>query len=615
MKTKYILGVAACLILVFFGLQLWAQDATLTATVSQKEVTLNDQFQLTFTLNGNGRNFQPPALNDFHVLMGPNQSTSMQIINGNISQSLSFSYYLQAKNPGTFKIGPAAIEAGGKRIQSNTITITVLKGAGNPQAGGGHGGGGSASENDLGKNLFLQLSVNKNSVYQGEAVIATYKIYTRLNIVNYGMEKLPVYNGFWSHELEMPKQLDLHKEVLDGVAYSVGEIKRVILYPQRSGILTIDPMEGECVVRMQMKRRRSNDPFDQLFNDPFFDDPFFGGGRYQDMSQKLKSNSLKINVKALPANAPESFGGAVGKFSIETKMDKNTTKTNDPVSIKLKISGSGNIKLVEAPKVSFPGDFETFDPKVTENVTVGASGLSGSKSIEYLFIPRHAGEYKINPVEFSYFDLDRKSYVTLKGPEFKLHVDKGSENEASVVAGNVDKEDIKMLGKDIRYIKTNNTDLEEQGEDFYDSPGFYGMLVAPVLLSAGAIFYRRRAIEMNKDVVAVKSRRATRMAKKRLEIANKYLKEQNKEKFYEEVSKALWGYISDKINIPVANLSKDEVSRQLKQRNVKEETIGEFTKTIDLCEFARFAPSSGNGQMEGVYSNSIDLITRFEDEI
>ena len=609
---------ALFLFLVLSCMATFAQEVSFTASASKANSFVGDQIQVTFTLNANGNRFQPPTLNDFNILMGPNQSTSMQFTNGSMSQSLSFSYFLQPKSEGTFKVGPASIEANGKRIQSNVLTIVVGKGGGGGQAQQKNAtqGGGASNEEALGKqvsdNLFLKVNVDKTTVYQGEGILATYKLYTRIDILDYAAAA-PVYNGFWSQDMEMPKNVELHKETIDGVQYQAAEIKKVVLFPQRSGLLTLEPMTAEFLARVQVKHKRGRDPFD-IFNDPFFNDPFFGSG-HQDVKQKIKSNTVKINVKPLPENAPADYGGAVGKFTMETVLDKSETKTNEPVSLKIKVSGKGNLKLISPPKLSFPNDIESFDPKSTDNITVSVAGVSGSKTVEYLLIPRHSGEYKIDPVTFSYFDLDKKTYVTISSPQFKLRVEKGNETEASSSNGAVDKQDVQLLGKDIRYIKTDNHTLRKKGATFYGSPLFVTLVVAPFLLLLGLFVYRRKLEEMNSNASLVKSRKATRVAQKRLSSANKFLTEKNKSKFYEEVSRALWGYISDKVTIPVALLSKENVIEKLQQRQVSQPTILALTDTIEHCDFARFAPPTGNEEMQKTYTSTIGLITKLEQEI
>lgn len=599
--------------LIFYvTLPLQAQTPSLTASVSKNPVSQGEQFQLTFTLNANGNNFQAPPLTDFNVFSGPNQSTSMQFINGAMSQSISLSYHLQAKNEGTFTIGSASVMCSGKKITSNPLTIKVIKGT-PPAAGGNKQQQGNDEYKEVtSENLFLKVSVDKSSVYQGEALVATYKIYTTVNIINYAIPKMPALSGFWTQDMQMPPQIQLRNEVVNGVNYSVGELKKVLLYPQQNGTLILDPMHVECIARIPVKRnRQSNNPFD-IFNDPFFNDPFFGSGA-RDIKAAIKSSPLKITVKALPPGAPATFNGAVGKFSFESSLDKKTTKTNEPVSLKIKITGKGNLKLIDAPALSIPQDIETYDPKINDNVSTTEAGSSGSKTFEYLLIPRHQGTYDIEPVTFTYFDLDKKQYISFSSPKFELKVEKGTD-ESIAVTGN-SKADVQVLGSDIRFIKTGPLRMSTTGNTFYLSPQFFILLFLPFILFGLAIFLKQKSDELNSNISLVKSRKANKMAKKRLAVAGKLLNEKDKEKFYDELFKALWGYISDKLNIPPADLSKDSASLALKQKNVSDESVDKIISTIDYCEFARFASQAESMSRETIYKDALDIITKIEDEI
>jgi len=392
----------------FQAFPLYAQNEKLTATTSSSTVSVRDQFQVTFTFTGTGKNFRAPDFANFSVLMGPNQSSSVQIVNGNFSQTLSFTYVLQAVNEGTFKIGAAEISGSAGKVLSNALSINVVKGSSQPQSQQGNQGSTQQNTADS-KNVFLKTFVDKANVYQGEAVVVTYRLYTKVALVNYSVEKIPSMNGFWSQDIAMPQQLQFRQENLDGVAYNVADIKKMVLFPQRSGTLTVDAMNGEVIARIQVKRQgRNNDPFDQFFNDPFFNNPFNSG--VKDVKVPLKGEAVKINVKALPDNAPASFNGAVGKLNFEVSVDKKELKAHEPVTLKIKISGKGNIKLIDPPSITFPPDFETYDPKENSNLNATTAGVTGTKTIEYLLIPRNAGEYKIPIADFAFFDLVHKRF-------------------------------------------------------------------------------------------------------------------------------------------------------------------------------------------------------------
>ncbi len=593
-------------------------DAVLSATVNKSTVAVGEQFQLTYSLNTSGNRFQGPDLKDFYVLGGPNQSTSMQFINGSVSQSISFSYILQPKAEGTFKIGFASIEAEGKRIQSNGIIMTVVKAnaqaqqqqGGNKQQGQQQDANAASGLSD--KNIFLKAELNKTNVYRGEALVVTFKLYTNVNIVNYTVSKMPSMNGFWSQDFEMPQQLELHNETVNGVNYKVGELKKIVLFPQQSGTLSIDPMELECIARVQVKQKRNmNDPFG-MFQDPFFNDPFFGGVR--DLKYAFRSNKIIVNVKELPGNAPPGYTGSVGKFSFDASLDKTETKANEPVSLKIKISGAGNLKLIEAPEIKFPPDLETYDPKIIDNSKPTMNGVSGNKIIEYLLIPRREGSYSLEPITFSYFDLEKKQYVSKSTGPFHLKVGRGSGSTAAFSSG-MSKSDFQMIGKDIRYIKVGETKFNTGYNSFYGSLPFYVMTISPFLLFGGLLFYRRRTEELNSDIRSLKRRKATALAQKRLAASKKLLDADKHHPFYEEVFKALWGYLSDKLSIPVADLTKESVSAALLSRGVASETVDALLKSINDCEMARFGGMDQSQISTQVYNEALQVITRLEGEI
>ncbi|OFY85099.1 MAG: hypothetical protein A3F72_04970 [Bacteroidetes bacterium RIFCSPLOWO2_12_FULL_35_15] len=580
------------------------------AQTSRTKVAAGETFQIQFSLNANGSNFKAPALNDFDVYSGPNQSTSMSYVNGTMSQSVTLSYVIAGKKEGKFTIGPASVTVNGATIQSNSIVVEVSKGNANTQ---NQGSGNQAPQNpsaptteNVSDNLFVKTVVNKTKVFQGEQVEVSHKVYTRYQLRGFQDIKFPDYNGFWAQDVPVNnQQIQVSNENIDGVNYQVAEIKKTYLFPQRIGKLVIQPMNVECVVRKQ-SNKRPRDIFEQ----------FFGGG-YEDVVYAVKSKPITIDVSAVPeVNKPADFANAVGDFSFKAELNKDKVKANDAINLTITLTGRGNIKLVDPLKINFPEDFETYDPKVKDNVTTSATGVSGSKTFDYLIIPRHEGDYKIEGINFTYFNPEKKQYITIPSPEFNIHVEKGSEQD---VAANVlnprSKEDVKVLGNDIRYIKTKNIDLKPKGNYFFGSALFYVGLISPFLAFLGFIFIRRKNIELNKDAVAVRSRKATKMAKKRLFIAEQHLKLNNKELFYIEIFKALYGYISDKLNMPVADLNKEHISETLQTKNVSADIILKLITTLDNCEYARYAPSAVSGDLNGIYSNTVELITKIEDEI
>ncbi|MDO8627760.1 MAG: BatD family protein, partial [Candidatus Diapherotrites archaeon] len=441
-----------------------------TASVNKNKVAAGEVFQLDFTINASGKSFSPPSFSDFTIYSGPNQSTSMQIINGSMSQSITLSYYLAAKKEGTFTIGSASITVGNNTLQSNAVTIEAVK-SGNTQQAQTQSQGGTQDKTSgkaSSENIFAKTSVSKSKVYAGEQIIITHKVYTRMNLKGFQDVKFPSYNGFWAQEVGRNTQYEVTTENVNGVPYNVVEIKKAFLFAQRSGKIEIEPMEVECVVREKSGKR--NDPFEQFFGH----DPFFRFDSYKDVLYTVKSNAVTIEVIPLPeANKPADFPGAVGNFSMNATIDKDKIKANEGVNLKITISGKGNLKLIDSPKMNFPDEIESYDPKTNENISVNESGVSGSKTFEYLLIPRHEGIYKIQSWNFNYFDAEKKMYVALPSKEFTITVEKGEGNStSSPVISSVAKEDVKMIGSDIRYIKTGNIHLEKRGEYFFSSSIF-----------------------------------------------------------------------------------------------------------------------------------------------
>lgn len=581
-------------------------------------VAVGDQFRLIYSVNGQATGFRSPAIKDFTVLAGPSQSTStsMQIINNQVSRSVeyTFTYILQATTEGTFTIPPASVNVDGKTYQSNPATIRVVKGnAPAPQQQQQQ-----QQQQQVGditdKDLFVRASVSNSNPYQGEQVIATYKIYTRVPVAEYSITKLPSTAGFWSQDLikDMTK-LNQYRETINGVEYVVAEIKKEALFAQKSGTLTIDPLEMDVVAQIQRKanRRGFNDPFfDSFFNDSFF------GSTYQNVRKTIRSNPLNINVKPLPAaGKPSEFAGAVGSFSISSSIDKEKLKTNEAMTLKFTVSGRGNLKLMEKPNLVFPNDFEVYDPRVTDNITAAQNGVSGSRTFEYLIIPRNPGDFTLKSVRYAYFDIGSGTYKTLSTPDFKIKVEKGSGGESVVVGAGVDKEDFKMIGTDIRHIKTGRQELRPLNSYLISSPLFpLWMALPPVLLIAFILVWKNELRRRN-DLALMRNRKATRVARKRLKAAELFMKQKNQEAFWVEVSNALWGYISDKFNIPRATLSMDSVNEALKNKNVKDELIDQFITALNNCEFARFAPGEKSQVMEQLYSEAIDVITNTEQQL
>lgn len=585
-------------------------DVTLVAEAPDVVVS-GDQFRLTFTVNTQkGKDFLAPSISGFDVLMGPSRSqqSSTQIINGKVSSSsaITYTYILMAGKEGTYTIPAASIEVDGKKIFSDALTIKVLppdQSAGNQQSGQGQSNssrgqiaGGKISDKDL----FITATAAKTTVYEQEAILLTYKVYTLVNLRQlYG--KMPDLKGFHTQEIELPQQKTFSLEHYNGRNYNTTIWSQYVLFPQQTGKLEIPSITFEGIVAQQTI---SDDPFDAFFN----------GGGYIEVKKKIVTPKVTINVKPLPAK-PDNFSGGVGEFTLSSSINAKEVKTNDAVTIKLTIKGAGNMKLINTPEVKFPEDFEIYDPKVTNNFDVSRAGLSGTQTIEYLAIPRHAGDFTIPQVEFTYFDLKSQAYKTLKTEEYHLKVAKGKGNADQVIADFTNKENVKVLGQDVRFIKLGDTELLPKGKVFFGTTGYWlGYIIPFIIFVVLVIFFRKQAAE-NANIAKVKTKKANKVATKRMKLAGKLLAENKKNEFYDEVLKALWGYISDKLSIPVSQLSKDNIEAELMRYGVSDEVTKTFIDALNECEFARYAPGNENEAMDKVYAASVEAISKMENSI
>ena len=568
-----------------------------------------ETFQISYILNGSGSNFKAPAFKDLDVYSGPNQSSSVSIINGNVSQSITISYIVAAQKEGNLVINPATIQADGKILESNTINIEVLKGSGGSTgAGGGQHQGTrnpSTSSDNIGENLFVKTHVSKSKVYKGEQIMLTHKVYSRYQLVDIKDIQFSDYTGFWVQDMDGQHVIQVANENINGVVYQVGEIRKSFIFPQRTGKLELKPMELQCVIRQQSKRA-PRDVFEQ----------FFGGG-YEDVAVKIKSNPVEIHVLPHPEKEkPTSFSGAVGSFTFKAHLTKDKLKANNATNLEITISGKGNLKLIEPVKINFPEEFEVYDPKTSEKITTNTSGVSGSKTFDYLIIPRYSGDYTIQLNPFVFVDADKRKYITLPTPEFTISVEKGDDVAASVQGFEAKtKEEIKILGTDIRYIKTGNIKLKSTDDYFFNSRFFYSTLLVPVLAFLGFFLIYRKRAEQNKDIVSVKSKKARLLAKKHLQKAEQSLKQNNNDLFYTQVLQALSSYIQNKFNIPTSELEKEKVAELLKEKNIKEQTIQQLIAAIDACEFAKYAPAANAGKQLKVYDDALQLIVSMEEEL
>lgn len=576
-------------------------------------VAVGEQFRLAYSLNKEGTNLKIPDLNGFDLLMGPStsQSSSFSMINGKTTQSVSFTYtyILEGTKEGTYTLPPATIIVDGKSYESNSLTIQVIKG--NPQnnASSGRNNGaaqpdGSASVNE--NNLFVKVDVSRSSLYLGESLVATIKVYSKVDLTNFGRSKFPAFDGFLAEEIPTPQRIELTRETYNGQIYNVGVIRKVLLFPQHAGKIVIEPFELECIVRQRLAGGGRS----------FFDDFF---GNYRDVRAMRRSKPVTVTVKELPqANKPLAFSGTVGNISMTTSVSADSVNPNDALTYKIVFKGQGNLKLLQAPKVEFPLDFEAYDPKETRDLSTTENGMEGSVVFEYVVIPRYSGDYTIPAFTYSYFDSRTNDYKVVAGKEYKIHVRKGAEKGTGTtgdrsVIQSFKKEDIRRVGADIRYLKTGDLNLKEAGTHFFGTLQYWLSLVVPlVLFVAGAVINRRR-IKANADIARVKNRAATKMARRRLKVAANAMKNHNVEQFYEEVLKALWGYMSYKLNIDRAELNRDSINEILSRKNVDEVLLKDFMAILDVCEYARYAPATNPDQeMNQVYTNAIEVIMKLD---
>ena len=591
-----------------------AQDVEFTVNAKQT-VTVGERFRIVYQVNGDGQNFRAPAFGKLQILSGPSTSTSsnVQIINGQMQQSYtkSFTYVVVANQEGEISVTPATITIDGKQYKSNSLKIKVSKGGSSQQNSSDNR---KQNQRDQGilqdDDVYLRAFVTKKNPYLGEQIIVTYRIYTRVPISNLSMKKASSFNGFWSKNLmDDQSQLKQSTQVINGEEYIVADISKYAVFPQKSGKLTIEPAELECVaqVRVQQQRSRSNDPFEDFFNDPFFN------RNARNVEATLTSKPLTINVKDLPVEGkPADFNGAVGEFTFKSSVDREILVANDALTFSATISGKGNLELINLNQPEFPSDFETYEPKVSNNIKTSSNGISGWKKFEYLSIPRAPGDFTIKPITFSYFDPRQKKYRTYSSGELNIVVEKGNQTASGVTYSSSAQEDIRFIGKDIRHIKNAPFNLVATGSFLFASSIYYILLALPLMLLLLFILLWKRQEKRRGDVTMMKTRKANKVAKKRLQKAEKFKESDEDVAFYDEIAQALWGYIADKFNIQQATLSVETVKDTLSSKGAEEDVIDNFVNTLNNIEFARFAPGDSRGKMATVYKEALNAITQAE---
>jgi hypothetical protein len=591
------------LIALLVTVQGWAADKVTFTMEAPQVVELGEQFRLAFSVNAKGQNLKLPELSDFEVLMGPStsQSTAFQIINGVSSQSVSFSYLyvLRARKEGKFNINPGSITIDGTEYKSNAQSVEVVKGSAKPSSGGVDTPTltpGSIPKNDL----FVKMNLDRRSLYKGEHLTATIKIYSKVNLSGFEDISIPNFEGFWAQDIPLPQQISLQRETFNGEIYNVGTLKRTLLFPQQTGNIAIGSVKIDCIVQQRVKKSQS------MFDD-FFDS-------FANVKATIVSEPVSVNVQPLPS-APPEFSGAVGKFDIRSAITSKSVRENDAITIKLDINGNGNIKLINPPKISFPADFEVYDPKTNSNFSASDAGLAGNISFEYLFLPRFAGTYTIPAVNFVYFDTASKKYVSRTTEEYKIKVEKGDGTRSNQTVNAVAKENIKQIGTDIRFIKTGISALNPRGYTFFGSFFFYLLYAGGILVLLSIYLLNQKRIRENANVARMKNKKASKVALKRLKEASSHLQSNSNEKFYESVTRAFWGYLSDKLTIPASELSREKASEELTRHSVSAEIVERFVKILDTCEYARFAPGGGSSKMHELFTEATDVMSVMEKEI
>jgi hypothetical protein len=585
----------------------------LTAQAPQL-VAVGQQFRLTYTADSHDvSGFRIGDIPDaFDVLTGPHTSTSssFQMINGKTtrSSSVTYTYILSATKDGTFTIPAATIAIDGNNVSSNTLKITVN---GQAQAGGsGSQGGRQRQQVDgmrdagtaiSGSDLFIRVSANKKRVVEQEPVLLTYKVYTLVDLTQ--LEgKMPDLKGFHTQEVSLPQQKSFSLEQLNGRPYRTVTWSQYVMFPQITGKLEIPSITFNGIV---VQRNRNVDPFEAFFN---------GGSGYIEVKKAIKAPSIEIQVDPLP-DRPAGFSGGVGRFNISATIDKTEVKANDPINLRVVVSGVGNLKLIKEPVVAFPKDFDSYDAKQTDKTKLTTNGVEGSMIYDFLTVPRHQGDFEIPPVEFVYYDTSAKQYRTVKTEAFQIHVEKGEGSGANTVKDFTMQEDVQLLAKDIRHIKLGSVRQYAEGCYFFGSP-FYWVTIALLLAVFVSLFviFRQQALA-NADLVGARAGKANKVATRRLKQARSLMNQGKSGEFFDEVLRALWGYVGDKLNIAVTELSRENIQERLSSRKVDDETIKLFIEALDECEYQRYAPGDPKGNMQVVYKSAMDAIEKIEGTI
>lgn len=583
-------------LLLLFSLRNSAQ--TVYAQVSSKQVQVGVPFEYAIVINTNPNNYTPPNFKDFDIVSGPNQSSSMQWVNGQTSTQMTLSWALVAKKEGKATIGVAYITAGNQRFETNAITLDVVKGAAtNNQQNSSTSNDDKTQYNKVsGGDVFIRTGISKSKCLLGEQITIIQKVYSRLQIVGFKKINPPNYDGFYMQLVESPTKGQVVNENVDGVMYQTYELFRHTCIPNKAGKISLSSAECDIVVRKPTNTKPKN-IFEQ----------FFGTAGYEDIAVNAKSKTTTIEVQSLPESGkPASFNGAVGNYNFKVEASRTELKANDAFNLKMTVSGKGNLKLVDPPKPILPEGFETYDPKLIES--------GSSKTFDYLVIPRSEGEYILKDLDFSYYNLESKKYVTISSKPITIKVlppDQNSSNAQVYTPQN----QVKTSDNDIRYIKKGNFELTKTEKEFFNSPTHIALLTFSVLALLGGLVIKRNSIKNNSNIALVKERKAAKVAKKQLLHAEKLMHQNNKDGFYTEILLALNNYVSNKLNIAVADLSQEYILKTLTAKQVDESINKKLIATLQTSEYAKYAPGAVSGDLKAVYKDTIDLVTNLEEQL
>ena len=589
-----------------------ADEVKFVASAPQR-VIVGQPFQLVLSINEDGKDLRLPDIKGFEIIAGPYTSTSSstQIINGDIrtSREVRYTYTLLPEKEGDYQIQPATIVVKKEKYYSNVLNIKVLpedKTSQSHQQGNSQSGQIRQSQSITSENLFIRPIVSRTKVKEQEALLLTYRLYARVDVTNIQSPKFPDFKGFLVQEIELPQDRTMQPENYEGMNYYTYDLRKVLLFPQETGKVAIESMSCDVIVRVRSAQQRPRSFFDDFFD------------TYQEVAKTVTTSKLNLTVEPLPQPKPANFSGIVGKLSLSTKVSTTEVEANQPITITLKLQGAGNLKMLKNPTLQFPQDFETYEPKATNNFTTGSTGLSGSKTIEYLVIPRHDGDFVIPATTISYFDVESDSYKTLSTEAISIRVNKGAQTASNspVVTNFTGQEKVEVLATDIRYINTMAPNLRPTERFIAGSLLFWLFYVISLFLTICLIIIFRKQARDNANVALMRNKKANKVARRRLKVAEREYKAGNKDAFYDEILKALWGYLSDKLSIPVSELNKDNISSRLSQRGVSEEVVTEFMQLLNDCEFERYAPiGNKESAMRHTFESTEKLISTLESTI